>query len=92
MSNEPTTPPKIDFAPVMRECQKYAKLLKDVVDKGELTEDDYTDIDGYRVSIADSFCLLIFGEPFDEIRKKYFGLIASKYRETINQSNKQKKE
>lgn len=68
--------PKIDFAPVMRECQQYAKLLKDVVDAGKVTEEQLDDITGYRLSIADSFCFLIFGDKFDEIRKGYFSLVA----------------
>lgn len=68
--------PKIDFSPVMRKCQKYAKLLKDVVDAGKVTEEQLDDITGYRLSIADSFCFLIFGDKFDEIRKGYFSLVA----------------
>ena len=77
--------PKIDFAPVMRECQQYAKLLKDVVDAGKVTEEQLNDITGYRLSIADSFCLLIFGDKFDEIRKGYFSLVADAARKAMSE-------
>lgn len=92
MSDEQQTPPKIDFAPVMQECQKYAKLMKDIVDKGELSEDDYVDLEGHRVSIADSFCFLIFGDAFDAIRKRYMDLIAKKYQNAVSLANELKGE
>lgn len=67
--------PKIDFSPVMRECQQYAKLMNDVVEAGEISESQYMDMEGSRVAIADMFCLLIFGKPFDDIRTKYIKLV-----------------
>lgn len=67
--------PKIDFSPIMRECQHYAKLMKDVAESGEITEEQFDELEGHRISIADSFCFLLFGEKFDEIRKKYMALI-----------------
>ena len=68
--------PKIDFSPIMRECQHYAKLMKDVAESGEITEEQFDELEGHRISIADTFCFLLFGEKFDEIRKKYMALIA----------------
>jgi len=67
--------PKIDFSPIMRECQHYAKLMKDVAESGEITEEQFDELEGHRISIADTFCFLLFGEKFDEIRKKYMALI-----------------
>lgn len=67
--------PKIDFSPIMRECQYYAKLMKDVAEAGEINEEQFDELEGHRISIADSFCFLLFGEKFDEIRKKYMALI-----------------
>lgn len=76
-------PPKIDFAPVMRECQKYAKLMHDVAEAGEITEAQFDELEGHRVSIADTFCFLIFGDKFNEIRTKYMGLVTKKFREAM---------
>ena len=65
----------IDFTPLMREAQEYAKRMKDIVDKNDMSEDDYSAIMGHRTSLADSFCYLIFGRKFDEIRKKYIDFV-----------------
>ncbi len=75
--------PKIDFSPIMRECQHYAKLMKDVAEAGEINEEQFDELEGHRISIADSFCFLLFGEKFDEIRKKYMALITNKYKDAV---------
>lgn len=87
MSESREEAPKIDFAPVMQECQKYAKLMKDIVDKGEMSEDDYTNMEGYRLSISDAFCFLIFGDAFDKIRKQYMELITKQYKNAAALAN-----
>lgn len=73
--------PKIDFSPIMRECQHYAKLMKDVAESGKITEEQFDELEGHRISIADTFCFLLFGEKFDEIRKKYMALITKSAQE-----------
>lgn len=76
--------PNIDFAPLMRECQMYAKLLKDVVDSGNITEEQLDNLTGYRLSIADSFCTLIFGDKFDKVRNGYFSLVTNTARKFMS--------
>lgn len=71
----------IDFTPIMQEAQLYAKLMKDIVDRNDMTEDEYSAILGYRLSLADSFCYLMFGRKFDELRKKYIAFVNSHMRE-----------
>lgn len=80
MENEP---PKIDFSPIMRECQKYAKLMQDIAEAGEINEEQFDELEGRRISIADTFCFLIFGDKFNEIRKKYMDLITKGYKEAV---------
>ena len=87
MSESGGKPLKIDFAPVMQECQKYAKLMKDIVDKGKMSESDYTNMEGYRLSISDAFCFLIFGDAFDKIRKQYMDLITKQYKNAVALAN-----
>lgn len=87
MENTEKTPqgqPKIDFAPIMRECQTYAKLMSDVVKSGVIDEDQYMDLEGHRVAIADTFCFLLFGEQFDNIRKQYIDLVTKTLDEKSN--------
>ena len=61
--------------PMVRECQIYAKTLKDVVDANAITQQQYDDIMGSRISIANSICSLVFGENFDKISKAYLDFI-----------------
>lgn len=67
---------KQDSDALTRECQIYAKKMKDVVDAQSMTQEQYDDILGCRVSIANAFCSLLFGEKFDEIAKGYLDFIS----------------
>ena len=71
---------------MVKECQIYAKKLKDVVDSGRITQEQYDDIAGCRVSIANSLCSLVFGEKFDEISRGYLRFIT----DTARQAEKNK--
>lgn len=64
--------------PLVRECQIYAKKLKDVVDTKTITQEQYDDIQGCRVSIANALCSMVFGEKFDEIAKGYLNFVAER--------------
>ena len=65
----------IDFEPITKEAQEYVLAMKKIVDKQEMSEEEYSDILGHRISLADSFCYLMFGKKFDEIRKKYMEFV-----------------
>ncbi len=85
MAEEQQQVPKIDFAPVMRECQKYAKMMQDAVDSNDLTEEQYMALNAFRVNIADSFCFLLFGEKFNDIRVKYMQMLEKATREEFKE-------